>query len=297
MKSMTGYGEAQYLSENVSIEVKIRSVNGRFLETRIHLPKEFLNLESDIKKSIEAHFHRGTVDVYVSLLKAQTDAVEMKMNMDLVKQYELHFKKLCKELKIKSPMHPEAIMRWPEVITMQEKKQDADGTSKKIQKKILELVGKACKACDIEKIREGQSLLNEFENLLGLLDKEVQAIESQRDEANQYLENRIKQKIESRMGEKIKEQLDPNRLAQEVIFQLEKSDISEEVMRLKEHLRNYRDLLKAEKVGKKMDFYTQELLRETNTIGSKSGLSSLTQRVVESKAIIERVREQVQNVE
>lgn len=294
---MTGYGEAQFLSDDFSIEVKIRSVNGRFLETRMHLPKDLFSLESELKKIIENYFHRGTVDVFVSLSQAKLSTVELELNSDLVKQYQKQHQQICKILKLKTPIHPESVMRWPEVVQLKEVKKDDSQYSKKLFKKVSELTLKAVKACDQEKIREGGSLIKELSNLLGLLEAEVKQIELLREEANLHLENRIRTKLESRILEKIKEPLDPQRVAQEVIFQIEKSDITEEIIRLQEHLRNYHHLLKEEKIGKKMDFYTQELLREANTIGSKSGLSSLTQRVVESKAIIERIREQVQNIE
>ena len=169
MKSMTGYGTGKSQSALSQIEVSVRSVNGRFLETRFHLPREFVGLESDLKKVIAKHFDRGTLDIFVSRkIKAKLSGVE----------------------------------------------------------------------------------------------------------------------------------IDSARISQEVVIQLEKSDINEEISRLKEHTKNYRHLLsEAGAQGKKLDFYTQELLREVNTIGSKSSVSKLTQIVVQAKTLIERLREQIQNVE
>lgn len=295
MKSMTGYGLGKAQSANSSIDVSLRAVNGRFLETRWHLPREFVAFESDLKKVLEKYLQRGTVDVFVSRrLKASAVAGQMSVNKDLVKQYEKAYGEIAKVLKSKvtlATLHVEAIARLPDVITISE----TGEVSTAEKKSLYEAFEKACKACDTERKREGKSLKADLDHLLSALEKLVTEVHTVREEANKSLLERFEQRIQSKLSGV---EIDSTRLSQEVVIQIEKSDINEELIRLKEHLQNYRQILNVnEPQGKKLDFYTQELLREVNTIGSKSSVSKLTQIVVEAKTLIERLREQVQNVE
>ena len=164
-----------------------------------------------------------------------------------------------------------------------------------MKKLLLSAMNKACETAEKERRREGKDLRHQLELILHQLEEQVDEIQGVREEANQNLLARFEQKIKSRLAAV---EFDSGRLSQEVAIQIEKSDINEELSRLKEHIRNYGLLLGAgEAIGKKLDFYTQELLREVNTIGSKSSVSKLTQIVVHAKTLIERLREQVQNVE
>lgn len=198
---------------------------------------------------------------------------------------------MARDLKIRSELHIETIARWPDVIKI-----DDGNDVPPIEKKALfQAFEKACKACDSERRREGKSLRKDMEDSLASLEKEVSHIQDLREEVNQTLWERFESKIKSKIANL---EIDSARLSQEVVMQLEKSDINEELTRLREHTKNYRNLFsESGPQGKKLDFYTQELLREVNTIGSKSSVSKLTQSVVEAKALIERLREQVQNIE
>lgn len=292
MKSMTGYGLGKVQSASSSIEVSLRAVNGRFLETRFHLPRELIGFESDLKKIIEKYFERGTLDVFISRkVKAGALGNQVTVNKELAKKYYQAYEVLAKELKIKTAFHVETIARLPEVIKIEE----ASEVSVAEKKALLQAFDKACKACEAERKREGKSLKAELEKLLSQLEDEVSGIQSLREEVNKGLMQRFEQKIKSKLTGV---EIDSQRLSQEIVIQLEKSDINEELARLKEHIKNYRQLLQSQETqGKKLDFYTQELLREVNTIGSKSSVSQVTHSVVQAKTFIERLREQVQNVE
>lgn len=292
MKSMTGYGHGKVQSVQSLIEVSVRSVNGRFLEPRFHLPREYISFESDLKKILQKNFARGTVDVYV-LRRVRWDQVETKINVqkDLVLEYDQAMKLIAKTLKIPFQPHVETIARMPDVLKV-ETQDSVTGPEKKALLKAMEA---ACTGCQTERSREGLSLKADMEKILKALEAQVQEILKVREEVNLTLQAKVEAKLKARMpaGD-----LDAGRLSQEVVFLLEKSDINEELVRLKEHLKNYRSLLQSPlALGKKLDFYTQELLREVNTIGSKSSVSQLTQNVVEAKTLIERLREQVQNIE
>ncbi|MBO9666417.1 MAG: DUF1732 domain-containing protein, partial [Bdellovibrio sp.] len=153
----------------------------------------------------------------------------------------------------------------------------------------------ACNNCNKERVREGKALRKDLEKLLSSLDKQIKVISDLRNEANSQLQEKYETKIRARLKGN---DIDPSRLSQEIVIQLEKADINEELSRLSEHIKNYRQLVGSQQAeGKKLDFYTQELLREVNTIGSKSQVAKITQSVVEAKTLIERLREQVQNVQ
>lgn len=296
MKSMTGFGQAKLATSVSQIEVSLRSVNGRFLETRFHLPREFVGFEADLKKIISKYFERGTLDIFVSRrIKPSALHGQVVVNKELAKHYFDAYKVIAKELKIKSQFHVETIARLPEVM----KVEDAASATAAEKKALVSALDKACQACDSERKREGKSLKKDLEDNLEKLEKEITQIQNVREEVNQGLLTKFEQKIKARLGSGTSGiEIDAGRLSQEVVIQLEKADINEELSRLKEHIKNYRELYsQATSQGKKLDFYTQELLREVNTIGSKSSVSKLTHIVVEAKTLIERLREQVQNVE
>ncbi len=292
MKSMTGYGLGKSQSPVSQIEVSLRTVNGRFLETRFHLPREFIPFESDLKKILEKYFSRGTMDIFVSRrTKPTAKSGAVQLNLEIAKSYHQSMKKLAKALGMKDQFHVEIIARLPEVIKLEE----GHDVSPSEKKALLTAAEAACKACFEERKREGKSVKQDLEKVLTSLEKEISDIQSVREEANKNLLERFESRVKAKLTTV---EFDSARLSQEIVIQLEKSDINEELARLKEHLRNYRELLKGDEAqGKKLDFYTQELLREVNTIGSKSSVARLTQIVVEAKTLIERLREQVQNVE
>jgi uncharacterized protein (TIGR00255 family) len=292
MKSMTGYGLGKAQSENSIIEVSLRAVNGRYFEPRFHIPKEFIPFEIEVKKLLQENFSRGTIDIFISRrVKPGVSIQNVSLNLSLTKKYLHAYKTLAKTLKIKPQVHLDSFARLPEVMSLDDTF-EVGGDEKK---SLLQAIKKAIEDCTKERQREGKSLRHDLESLLECLEKEVSSIEAVREEANQNLLSRFEQKIKARLQGS---DIDPARLSQEIVIQVERSDINEEVTRLREHIKNYKNLFSAsEPIGKKLDFYTQELLREVNTIGSKSSLSKLTEKVVESKTLIERLREQVQNVE
>jgi uncharacterized protein (TIGR00255 family) len=192
---------------------------------------------------------------------------------------------------MKANLHLELVARLPEVIRLEE----ISEVSPSEKKALIQAFEKACETNQAERKREGKSLKTDLDKVLSQLEKEVDEIQKVREEANENLLQKVELKIKSKFTNL---EIDPARLSQEVALQLEKTDINEELARLKEHVKNYRQILSTtESSGKKLDFYTQELLREVNTIGSKSSMSKLTQIVVQAKTYIERLREQVQNVE
>lgn len=291
MKSMTGFGSERAQNNDVSVEISVRAVNGRFLETRFHLPREFMPFESDLRKILSSQLKRGTVDVFIIRRVRSAKAAKLQVNQELAAKYLQAYKQLAKNFKLRDDLHVETIARLPDVLKLEEA-HDPDSKEKAI---LLKSFKTAVENCVRERLREGKALRGDLTKCLTSLEKKIQSILSLREEANRQLQERF----ETRLAGRIKGgELDPQRLSQEIALQLDKSDINEELQRLTEHLKNFRQMMSAKEVeGKKLDFYTQELLREVNTIGSKSQVAKITQVVVESKTLIERLREQVQNVE
>ncbi len=296
MKSMTGYGLARAQTNEVTIEISVRAVNGRFLENRFHLPRLYFSFESDLKKKMTEYIKRGTVDVYVTRkLKSQSSAGKIVINTKLANEYLKSFRKLAKDLKINEQVRFDLVTRQADVIQVEEQDSVLPAEAS-LLKKTFEL---ALKKFDAERIREGQALKKDLVKNLKDLQKYVLKISKLRDDANKQLQERYEAKIKARLPKELVAQgIDPQRMTQEIVIQLEKADINEEITRLNEHIKNFEKLVEGQIVeGKKLDFYTQELLREVNTIGSKSQIADITESIVDCKTLIERIREQVQNVE
>ncbi len=296
MKSMTGYGLARTQTPEVSIEITVRAVNGRFLENRFHLPRSYFGFESDLKKKLTEFIKRGTVDVYISRkVKLNASSSKILINTKLAQEYLKSFKKLSKDLQINDSIKLDLITRQNDVIQIEEQDQVPQQEIAHL-KKTFDL---ALKKFEIERLREGLALKKDLQKNLKDLQKYILKISKLREDANKMLQEKFEAKLKARMPKDAAAQgFDPQRLTQEIVIQLEKADINEEIIRLNEHLKNFEKIIDLETVeGKKLDFYTQELLREVNTIGSKSQVAGITESIVESKTLIERIREQVQNIE
>ncbi|MCM2280642.1 MAG: YicC family protein [Bdellovibrionaceae bacterium] len=292
MKSMTGFGRASHSSSELELDVTLKCVNGRFLETRFHMPREYGSFEAEFKRLIGERILRGTVDIYVARRPGpDSEAFDVQVHTPLAKKWLKAYQSLAKELKLKTGPDFEIIAKSPDVLTLHEKAE----VPEREHKLAVRLLGEAVQACDEERGREGRSLQKTLNQLLENLSSLVEKMEGLRAAANQELERKFRERLD-RLG--MDAAVDPQRLAQEIIIQIDRADIAEEISRLKEHLRAYIELVKGkDSQGKKLDFYAQELLREVNTIGSKSHVSALTNVVVDAKAVVERIREQVQNAE
>lgn len=291
MKSMTGFATLQKKSKISEIEISLRSVNGRFLEPRFHMPRELMHLEADLRALLQKHFRRGTVDIFIHRKVMVGTAGAVEFNEELFKSYSKIHQSISKKLKIKSQPTPEFFMRLPELVTL-ETSPSLNASEEKILRSTFE---EAVAKCFQERLREGKAIQIHLEKFSQDLQKLVNEMASLRVEANQEIAKRVDLKLKARVEGL---DVDPQRLAQEVAILIEKSDINEELQRLTEHVKNLSKLIQSSDVeGKKLDFYIQELLREVNTIGSKSQVAKLTTVVIEAKSIIEKMREQVQNVE
>lgn len=292
---MTGYSQVLFKDDQLRLSVSLKTVNGRFADFKPHLPREYSPWESEIKKKIYQHIHRGTIDLYISRqVVDDVKSQDVAIKSSLAKKWVQAFGQLSRELSgkdIDSSIDLQTLVMQEGFISIKE-----NHTPLKGEKKVFfEQLGKAIEACVKERGREGGALKKDVSGRLSQLKKISMKMQKMRKEANRLLQDKLRAKWQKMsLGESIDEQ----RVAQEVVIQVDKSDISEEISRLSEHISHMKKLLeKKEPVGKKLDFYSQELLREVNTVGSKSSLSSLTEQVVEAKALVEQIREQVQNIQ
>lgn len=292
MKSMTGFGAASKAVAGLDIDVSVRAVNGRFLDTRLRLPIEYSAFESELKRVVSNHINRGSIDIFVSRRpNASSPQSRVVVRSDLARRWSQAYKKLSRELDLDFDLDLATVARLPEVIGF-EAVSGANRKEKSILKEVLE---KALLRCDQERSREGKHLQKELLRLLSDLEVEVKSMKALAHKTNEVLKKRSLDRINKW---RLKDQVDEQRLAVEIALQVDKSDISEELARLSEHIRSCKQRARQSGVkGKSLDFYSQELLREVNTIGSKSCLAELTQVVVNAKTLIEQIKEQVQNVE
>lgn len=290
MHSMTGYGSSAHKSRQLEIEVHVKSVNGRYLDLRFHLPKEYAPLESELKGCFDNSWRRGTVDIYVHRRLSSDAKMGGGIRLVQAESWAKTLRALNKKLKIQQDITLRDVLAMPFVIETQDRSPLLDQEMKVLKAQIRD----AAKGAQAFRKREGNTLKKELLNLLAQLEKCIKQMLEWRGQAQGQLQARLQTRIESFATSDI----DPARLAVESALMADRMDVQEELVRLGEHIQSCRKLIQdGAAQGKKLDFFCQELLREVNTVGSKSGLAGLTQTVVEAKSIIEKFREQVQNIE
>lgn len=290
MKSMTGFGKADLQTADFALDVTVRTVNGRFLEVKIHGPKIYNALEIELRKRIGKTLKRGTVEVYINR-KSFHGSEQVSFNEKLAKKWLSGFNKAASQLKLDEVSDPRVLLNIPDFIKVEE----TCVISSKEKSALFKTIDKAVKLCSDLRGQEGKSLQKDLQSHLMGLTKQLASVKKLRGKTLKDLDKKYKARLE-KLG--LSGEVDEQRLAQEIVIQIDKSDISEEIQRLEAHIVAVQSLVKQSgSIGKKLDFYAQELLREINTIGSKSTSSQLTQVIVEAKGLVEKYREQVQNVE
>ena len=287
---MTGFGKANFESSDVLIDVSVKAVNGRYLEIKIHGPKIYNALESEIRKKISPFVKRGTLDIYVNRRSlGATDPIVF--NEKLAKKWLGGFSKMAMNLGLEKPKQAEILLQVPELIKVEESQK----ISAKEKAALLKVIADAVSRCAKVRFSEGKSLKSDLNHHIDSLSKRLSKMKKMRSIVANDLAKKYEQKLEKL---NIPGEVEPQRLAQEVVILIDKTDITEELQRLDAHLEAIKKLFgSTESIGKKLDFYAQELLREVNTIGSKCTHAELTGLVVDCKGFIEKYREQVQNVE
>jgi uncharacterized protein (TIGR00255 family) len=292
MQSMTGFGASRVSSKKLNVEVSVRSVNGRYLEPRLHLPKRHVAIEQEALKMCKSFFSRGTVDLYIHVSSVKTKSGST-FNVEMAKAWLTDARQALKEIGLADTLSARDILNIPDFVHKVEET-PADTAENTL---VLRAIKEALKKCADEREREGASLQKVCLGYMSDFKKMLKGLSASREifkkEAFDKLHDRLKKVLESS-----KLEFDSSRVLQEVAHLVEKTDVEEELQRFSEHVLNVEKLLKSkESHGKKLDFYAQELLREVNTIGSKSQYAIITETVIALKSKIEQFREQVQNIE
>ena len=287
---MTGYGKANLSQKEREYEVEIKSVNHRYLDISVKMPRVLSYLEEEVKKEIASKVKRGKIDVFITFENNATEGKEIKINTEIAKIYIDELKKLAKQENILANIEVTEISKFPDVLNIQNKQEDES-----IKNELLQTVSHATEKLVQMRTVEGNKIAED-------LFVRIQAIQEKVKEISSLSTGLIEEyvvKLEGRIKEILKNQeIDQARLAQEVVIYADKCSIQEEVTRLDSHISQFENLLNSdEAVGKKLDFIIQEMNRETNTIGSKANNLEITNGVIDIKTEIENIREQVQNIE
>jgi len=292
LNSMTGYGRSEKQNGQFACKAEVRSVNNRFIEVNTRLPKFLSALELPLKKLIKSKCARGSFDLFLTLEKEDSASadLEIKPNLGLATQYFEAFKKIKDELGLAGDMPIEALLGVKDIIKTEPLTLD---TSQ--EEMILETVEEAISALIKMRQEEGNNLQKDLAGRLQDINQLVQKIQERQPVVLEEYRNRLNDKIKT-LTEGM--ELDETRLAQETAIMADRSDISEEITRLGSHFEQFNSMFeKAGPIGRKMEFVTQEINRETNTIGSKSVDYQVSQSVIEIKSLLEKIREQIQNIE
>ena len=290
-RSMTGFGRGEASADGRTWVAEVRTVNHRFLDQRVILPRAFAVFEEPVKKKVAATLDRGRVDSSFSLQGTAAVEPQMTVNEPVARQYRHCLQQLVEGFDIAGPVTLRDMLTLRDVISLEEQRPDMDAE----WRLLAAALEAALKECDLMREREGQALR---QDLLGRLAK-FEAIVRQIDSAIPILQRQRQDELKARIGKLLEGiDLDPIRLAQEMAIMTDKSDVTEEITRLDSHMAQFRSFLdNAEPVGRRLDFLLQEFLREVNTLSSKIANAAIAQLGVEMKNEIEKLREQVQNIE
>ncbi len=292
IRSMTGYGKQSLSIDGREYQIEIKSVNHRYLDINIKMPKTLSYLEDTIKKEISEKIKRGKIDVFITFENNSQEGKNIKINKELAKLYINQLKELAQEEKISSNIEVIEIAKFPDILTIK-----VDEEDEKIKQEIIqttqEATNKIIEMKNIEGEKISQDLLQRISNIEN---KIIEISEKSTGLIQEYVV-----KLEKRIQEILKtEKIDKSRLAQEVVIYADKCSIEEEITRLKSHIYQFKNLIsnnENETIGKKLDFIIQEMNRETNTIGSKANNLEITNGVIDIKTELEDIREQIQNIE
>lgn len=290
IKSMTGFGRAKYETEGREYVVEIKSVNNRYSDISIKMPRSISYLEEKVKSEISKNVSRGKIDVFISFYNNSTKGKKVIFNNEIAKMYADGLKQMAENIDIKEEIYVTQLAKFPDIISV-ENDEDEELIWSELSIPLEEALTNFIKMREAE----GQKLYQDINNRINNIENIVIEISKN---STRLIKDYIV-KLETRIKELMDvNNIDENRLAQETVIYADKSSVEEEITRLKSHICQLRTFLDSDTaIGKKIDFLIQEMNRETNTIGSKSGSIDITNMVIDIKTEIEDIREQVQNIE
>ena len=290
IKSMTGYGKAEKSINLREYRIEIKSVNHRYLDISIKIPKTLSYLEEEVKKIVSSNINRGKIDVFITFNNNSTEGRDIKINTEIAKMYIIQLRDLASSEGLLSDISVTEISKLPDVLLIENNQDD-----EKIKDELLDVTKKAIdNIVEMRKI-EGKKIAEDLQTRISEVEEIIKKISKL---STGLIEDYVV-KLNTRIKELLQDQeIDEGRLAQEVVIYADKCSIEEEVTRLNSHIFQFKELLNSNNaVGKKLDFIIQEMNRETNTIGSKANNLEITNEVINIKTQLENIREQIQNIE
>ena len=291
IKSMTGYGSAKGTVEGLEITVELKSVNNRYLDTSVRLPRSFLFAEEAIKSAVQSHISRGKVDVFISVDSSAAGDMTVKVNEPLLRGYIEAIRHISEEYSLANDMTALSVSRFPDVLSVEKKDLDAEA----ISAGICAIAEEALLDFDAMRQREGAKLRDDVLSRLETIDRLVSAVETEAPKTVAEYRKRLEQKMQEVLGAT---GIDENRILAEAAIFADHIAVDEETVRLRSHMSQLTTMINGNSpTGRKIDFLIQEFNREANTIGSKCQNSQIAHVVVDLKSEIEKIREQIQNIE
>ncbi|MCP4038684.1 MAG: YicC family protein [bacterium] len=292
---MTGFGNASFTLGGIAFEVEIRTVNHRHLDLRLKLPRQFAGCEGDVRARVPQHLGRGKVDLAVSLASGANPVAQLEIDQNVARQYVDAARALADEFDVPGTLDVTALIAMPGVTRFVEPGLEQE----EVSHVLCDAVDIALAGVDTARLAEGASILADFEGRLGHVAELVESLDSRADLVREAAKERLRKRasqLELETGV-----IDEARLHQEIVIAADRLDVSEEIARLRSHIEQFHAIIAAagpkNMVGRRLDFLLQELGREANTVGSKANDAPLAHDVVELKTELERIREQVQNIE
>lgn len=291
IKSMTGFGRCEVQEAERKITVEMKSVNHRYLDVNIKMPKKLNFFEAAIRSELKNYIQRGKIDIFITYEDFTESNVCVKYNKELAAEYMKYLNQMAEDFSLDNDVRISCLSRYPEILTMEEQTID--------EEKLWQLLDKAIKGAAegfVEtRLKEGEHLRDD---LIEKLDGMLSHVEFITERSPQIIAE-YKQKLEDKVKDLLADpKIDENRLLMEVTIFADRVCVDEELVRLKSHIETTKDtLLKGGSIGRKLDFIAQEMNREANTILSKSSDLEISNRAIELKTEIEKVREQIQNIE
>ena len=291
IKSMTGFGRSEIVKGNRKISVEIKSVNHRYLEAGIKMPKKLNVFESRMRDLLKKYATRGKIDIFINYEDDSESQVNLKFNQNIADEYMAIFNNMSEKYNLKNDMTVGGLARFPEVITMDEVQED--------EEELWHFIEEAMKAALEQfvntRILEGENLKKDLLGKLDHMEELVALVEKRSPEIMKEYRSKLESKVKELLGDTT---IDESRIATEVIIYADKICVDEETVRLRSHIEHARKCLNEDGgIGRKMDFIAQEMNREANTTLSKANDIEISNAAIDLKTEIEKVREQIQNIE
>lgn len=292
IKSMTGFGRSEFADESRKISVELKSVNHRYLEAGIKMPKKLNIFDAALRAELKKYAQRGKIDIYITYEDLTENQVCLKYNEELAAEYMEVFSKMEKRFGLENDIRVSTLARFPEVLAMEEQSMEED----EIWKELVTVFDAACEKFVAARIAEGEQLRTDLLAKLDYLSELVAFVEVRSPQILVEYRAKLEDKVRELLADS---QMDDGRIAAEVTIFADKICVDEETVRLKSHIAAMKSVLEKGEgsIGRKLDFIAQEMNREANTILSKANDLEVTNHAIELKTEIEKVREQIQNVE